>query len=198
MDRLQYAAERRDTYLEWCTAVAAGPASDLDRMEFALISAHCPFDRAVAGWYATRGVDDLEELVLMLEETSVLFARNKAANICYLRDEPRFLAPPYKELRRTLKLPGLGYCKFSFAMCLIDPLRSDVVCLDTHMLQAMLGYKPGVNETQRFYQNLKRYEGLEATVLQEAASLDMPPFAFQWSVWDHQRGYATNHSFLWR
>ena len=101
--------------------------------------------------------------------------------------------------RRGHKLLGLGYCKLSFGLALTAPLTSQVVCLDTHLCQAY-----GVTFSA-IARKLDLYEAVEAQLKMEAESVGLPPFAYQWAVWDYQRGHAyptshepDDHSFLWR
>ena len=48
--RQDYAVTHRQQYLDWCQSVECGPATAMDKLEFAIISAHCRMDKAIAGW----------------------------------------------------------------------------------------------------------------------------------------------------
>ena len=124
----------------------------------------------------------------------------KAGLIMQLRDAVYEVGIPtgdYRHWRRTHKLPGLGYCKLSFGTSLIDPLGTNVVCLDVHVTRA---YWPTAtaSDVRRIYRRLDEYERIETLLLDEAERAEMPPFAYQWAVWDWQRGGADDHAFLWQ
>lgn len=195
--RQTWADTNRSRYTEWLHRVYDSPYSPQDKLEFALVSAHTPMSAAIAGWQATRNVWTIAELTVRLSANSVLAPRKKARWILELRTLRPDIQPDYKDYRREHKLPGLGYCKISFAACLIDPLGSNVLCLDTHMLWAVGCDKPA--SAQR---HLASYEAIESTLCAEAEKLDMPPFAYQWAVWDltravRQGNRPESHSFLW-
>ena len=196
--RLAYADAHFAQYTEWCAQVGDSPYSPRDKLEWAIITAHCPFDKSVAGFLATRNILGLQPLAVALAQSGVMAAGNKAAYITQLRNgdwqTPR---PDYRAHRRSNKLPGLGHCKLSFAACLIDPFGADVVCLDTHMLACYGG------QVAKCYRSLAAYEAVEDEVLAEANVVGMPPFAYQWAIWDWWRCKTKqvspqNHSFLWR
>ena len=203
MDRLEYARANRQRYLDWADGVAQAPYTAVDLFEFAAISAHCPMEKAIAGWRATRAIKGVSEIAEALNSAGVFAPGKKAGYIAEyrrLRPMPSF---PYRAYRRDTKLAGLGYCKLSFACCLIDPLGADVVCLDTHMLQVYMGHRPGDRDVRKCYTCLAHYEYMEDQVLAEAAQVGLPPFAYQWAVWDWKRARVDlklplDHSFLWR
>lgn len=207
MNRLEYAHHNRERYLDWCGQVFHSPYSDLDKLEWAIISAHCQFTKSVAAFQRTRKATDMEEYANELYGVGILAPYNRAAAVFNLRDmlEAGYALPyyEYRNYRRDYKLPGLGYCKLSFACSLIDPFGSDVVCLDTHIIAEYLGRQPTSVEVQRIYARLDRYEIMESMVLAEAANLDLPPFAYQWAVWDYRRARDRHvppqpHDHLWR
>ena len=206
MKRLEYADANRCRYYNYVRNVRESPYTDLDKMEFALISAHTPMDAAINGWLGTRDERlEMDEYANKLNDCGVLASFNKTAYVWGIRALIHQGAP-YPDgttnHRQTVKFPGLGYCKSSFAACLIAPLTSRVVCLDTHMLQVLLGRKPDAQEINRIYRRLDEYEYLESILEVEAYEVDMPLFAYQWAVWDWQRLQTArkpteNHSFLW-
>ncbi|KKL76654.1 hypothetical protein LCGC14_2042770 [marine sediment metagenome] len=208
MDRLEYAHHNRHRYLDWCHELELSPYSAVDKMEWAIISAHCKFSVSLAGFKATRDIEDLQALADALYANGVLAPGNKAAYILDLRDRCLYGETPlpeacYQTYRREYKFRGLGHCKLSFGSCLIDPLGSNVVCLDTHILQVYLGYRPTPREINRIYTKLDEYEDIESFLLAEAEEVDLPPFAYQWAVWDWKRARydllpPSDHSFLWR
>ena len=198
--RMDYANRNFDRYTTWAAAVCDGPYTPRDKLEWAIITAHCPFDKSVAGFLATRAVSGLQNLAEALATAGVMAPGNKAAYITRLRHgDWEYPAADYRDYRQRVKLPGLGHCKLSFAACLIDPFGADVICLDTHML-ACYG---APFSAQRAYANLKLYEEVEDEVLAEANAVGMPPFPYQWAVWDWWRAQTlhrptTDHSFLWQ
>ncbi len=208
MDRLDYAHANRAKYLHWIDEVDKSPYSAVDKMEWAIISAHTQFEPSLNGFKATRGLDGLDEVAQGLFEQGVLAPNNKASYIMDLRErclygETPLPMPDYHEYRRTFKFKGLGHCKLSFGACLVDPYESDIICLDTHILQVFLGYRPDANEVNRIYKNLDLYTSIESEVLSEARDCGLPPFAYQWAVWDWKRAKydhlpPSDHSFLWR
>lgn len=208
MDKLTYAHHNAQRYLDWCGELERSPYDAIDKMEWAIISAHCKFQVSLDGFKVTRGITDLQPLADALFREGVLAPRNKAAYIMDLRDRCLYGNTPlpescYRAYRREFKFKGLGHCKLSFGACLIDPLGSNVVCLDTHILQVYLGYRPKQSEVNGIYRNLARYEAIEARLLDEAQQVGLPPFAYQWAVWDWKRARydlfpPSNHSFLWQ
>jgi len=203
VDRLEYAHANRQRYLGWAGAVAASPLTATARLEFAAISAHTPMRQAIAGWQAVQGIEGVSDMAEALNAAGVIAPGKKAGYIAEYRRLQPMPSYPYREYRRDMKLPGLGYCKLSFACCLIDPFNSDVVCLDTHILQVYMGRRPGELDIRKCYTCLAHYEYIEGQVLAEAAQVGLPPFCFQWAVWDWKRARVDlkpplNHSFLWR
>jgi len=203
VDRLEYAHANRQKYLDWSGGISKSPWTVCDRLEFAIISAHTPMAKAILAWQATRDADGVVNLAELLYANGVVAPYNKAGYIATLRREQPFPWWPYRAYRRDTKIRGLGLCKLSFACCLIDPLNSDVVCLDTHILQVYMGHRPGERDVRKCYTCLAHYEHIEGQVLAEAARVDLPPFAYQWAVWDWKRARVDlkpplDHSFLWR
>jgi len=160
--------------------------------------------KAIAGWRATRDMGlGVVEIAEALNAAGVFAPFNKAGYIAEYRRLQPMPSMPFREYRRDTKLAGLGYCKLSFACCLIDPLNADVVCLDTHILQVYMGHRPSEREVARVYNQLSTYERIEGQLLAEAGQVGLPPFAHQWAVWDWKRARVDHkppldHSFLWR
>lgn len=208
MDRLEYAERNKQRYLDWCAGVESSPFDDIDKLEFAIISAHTLFDKSIDGFLATRNLDNVTDIGNALYNTGVIAPGNKAAYIVGLRDdvlECRIDIPSlsFREYRKSHKIAGLGYCKLSFGCCLINPMESDVVCLDTHILQVYMGRRPTPNEINRHYQTLGLYVGIEDMLIGEAEQIGLPAFAYQWAVWDWKRAKVdhkppSDHSFLWQ
>jgi hypothetical protein len=207
LDRLEYANAKAGQYLEWLQHVDESPWSAYDKIEFAIISAHTKMDNAINGWLASRNWTGLDELADTLYAHGVLAPYHKAAYIStaleQIRDGTPLPRPDFREWRRDYKLSGLGYCKASFAACLVAPFESDIVCLDTHMLQVYFDERPTAKTVASVYRSLPKYEGIENHIRWEAEQVGLPPFAYQWAVWDWKRAKVDhippeNHSFLWR
>ena len=208
VDRLEYAREHRSRYLLWGEQVARSPYSSADKMEFALLSAHTLQEAAIRGFMATRGHYAEDELRYALYRSGVLAAKVKAGRLVRFRREVRHerLALPecstlFPSFRKDVKVEGLGYCKMSFGLALSAPLSSPVVCFDTHLCRAF-----GVKDWS-LYRSLANYERVESLLTQEAQEANLPPFLYQWAVWDYMRWYEPpagvrfapdDHSFLWR
>lgn len=208
MDRLEYADKNRQRYLDWCGGVECSPYDDIDKLEFAIISAHTLFGKSINGFLATRDLDSVVDIGNALYETGVTAPGNKAAWVCQLREdvlECRVDIPSlsFKAYRESHKIDGLGYCKLSFGCCLIAPMESDVVCLDTHILQVYMCRMPSKAEVSRHYAKLAMYESVESQLVTEADTVGLPAFAYQWAVWDWKRARVDckppeDHSFLWQ
>lgn len=203
-----YLREHDYRYLEWCSNVLYSPYTPLDKLEFSIISAHCAMDTAIRGFKNSRDVMGLSALATVLADAGVMAPFNKAGYIDALREalatgEIIYPYPPYQDYRRDNKLPGLGYCKLSFGISLIDPFEATTVCLDTHILQLLLGYRPGSNEMNRIYRRANLYEELEDVIKYIADEAQMPMFLAQWGMWDWKRSKydllpPNDHSFLWK
>ena len=200
---MTYADAHFQQYTDWAGKVKDGPYTDAELLEWAIITAHTGFTQSVEGFLATRGVVSLTELAEALAQAAVINPRNKAAYIIRLRgmiaDGQVLPEPDYQDYRRHVKLPGLGFCKLSFGACLADPFGATIICLDVHMGRE---YRPDL-PIARIWSNLALYESVESEVLDEANAIGMPPFPYQWAVWDytrlvHRHISPTNHSFLWR
>lgn len=200
LDRMDWAYQRRDRYEAWCSELLASPYSTQDKLEFAVLSAHTQFLISIAAFQATRAPQSLQDIAGALDNAGVMNPRQKAVYLTDLRalaPEPTFA---YSEYRAETKLPGLGYCKLSFACCLIDPLRSDVVCIDTHVAKVY------GEDAVRLWRTPSRYEATEERLKAEATEVGLPPFAYQWAVWDWKRLHTAglsgprvnSHSFLWQ
>ena len=203
MERQEYAHANRQRYLDWAGGIADTPCTAGALLEFAIISAHTTMSKAVAGWRAAQEHIDVSDVADALNWAGVIAPYKKAAAVCQIRDEQPMPYYPFADYRREVKLPGLGICKLSFGCCLISPLDSDIVCLDTHILQVYMGRHPTVREVNRIYAHLALYEHVEKTLVSEATEVGLPPFPYQWAVWDWKRARIDykpplNHSFLWQ
>ena len=203
MFRQEYAHQNKAQYEDWTARVADTPYSAVELMELAIISAHTQFEPMVDGFKATRNAETIDEVADCLYREGVIASHNKAAYIMDVRERCIFGDTPlpeadYRDYRREFKFKGLGHAKLSFAACLIDPQGSDIICLDTHMIEVYRGVKGSSNEGRRAISTLARYEAIEDLVLTEAEEVGLTPFAYQWAVWDWKRGTPEPHSFLGR
>ena len=192
-NRMEYAREHKAVYVDYCQRIASSSVSDVRRMEFAILSAHCPFDKAVAAWYGIEGAVTADEISAAIRRAGLGLTKFKTDAIVALRQRTD-VAPTgdCRKWRDTTKVKGLGLSKASFAACLVQPLTSNVVCVDTHMFQCYEGRVPSSKDLMG-----KRYAAVENKILGEAEVVGMPAFAYQWAVWDYQRGTTEIHSFLW-
>ena len=107
--------------------------------------------------------------------------------------DPRCLARQpgeshHEQRLRLVGVPGLALTKASFAVALLDPLRADVACIDTHMQRVYLGYR-GFKSLK-----LREYLGVESKVRGVAQRHRVSTFVAQWAIWDHARGKVTTHA----
>lgn len=82
---------------------------------------------------------------------------------------------------------------------MIAPFESTIICLDTHMYQALKdGEIPtGTSLYGQSKKCIELYLDLEDTLRTEAFEIEVPLFLYQWAVWDLQRGKMETHDFLW-
>lgn len=116
-----------------------------------------------------------------------------------LHRQPDLLVPRQdtKAWRDELtRLPGLGLCKASFAVCLCAPLRSQVVCIDRWVLQGLVGRRMSAQEIHRSFDSEARYLEAESEIRALSHTLCCPPFVVQWAIWDIARGSEESHEFV--
>ena len=182
--RVRYARENAGRYFQWAHRLCSVPARDL--AEFALISVQCYFDRAIAGWQASRGLYG-EALVKALSNARVSFPAVKAQALTHFRLLAYSPQPTRAYRDASIGLyPGLGIAKLSFAICLAYPFTSEVVCVDRHMARAYgaASLTKGV------------YCRVESDIINEAQEAELPPFLYQWAIWDLYRGRPESHAGL--
>jgi hypothetical protein len=200
--RQGYAKQNLDQYETFVENVRESDIPDIRKAEFALLSARADFTKSTVAWQMTDGVDDPNELeAIFLGKTSrgkdstIGLPIMRTANLRLLRNknkEDGTVPIGNREARQSTKFPGLGLPKYSFAACLIEGSKSEIVCLDTHMMQIYTGY-----DGKQMAGSKAMYEQLENHALMEAKQIGMSPFAYQWAVWDHKRGKQEKHDFLW-
>ena len=188
-----YVLEHKNRYLTFLNEVANSPFSPEDKVEFAIISANAPLERCIEGFLATRDRKlSRQELGEKLHMSGVNAPYVKGLYLQAYRDAPIVPEPPYRAFRRDIKIAGLGHCKMSFASCLIDPFNPEVVCIDSNVAKHF-GW-----DAVRLFASLRQYEDAEALLLENAARLEVPPFLYQWAVFDFRRGQMHPHDFLWQ
>jgi hypothetical protein len=194
--RRDYALRNSARYREMATNLRDGPASPTRRLEFAVLSANVAFSRAVGAWDNIRHASTAAEIDGGMLDAGLGLTTIKTPAIMWLRAHPDiYPRPDYRQYRQDIKLPGMMWTKLSFAACLIDPLRSNIICLDTHIMKVYTGLGPQI--TGRWMGGGWRYQRLENRLLFEAREVGLPPFPYQWAVWDYQRGQVEEHKFLW-
>lgn len=202
MDRLEYASANRAQYEDWAGELFHSPYPDEVRVVWAVLSAHQTFDHSVASLAAALAATSMIDCAERLFNVGCLAPANRAGWIWpILQGEVDLPTWSYWEWRRVFKIAGLGYCKLSFACCLIDPFASDVVCLDTHVLRVYgVTDKPAI---ARVYRQLDEYVKIEKLLVEEAVTVGLDPFPYQWAVWCWQRARTQqrppdSHDHLWR
>lgn len=189
-ERLAYAELYSSRYAVWGRRLLRSPYSPLERLEFALLSAHARSELASKAFVATRHLYSEADIASALAGVGLLGSLRRARFMMALRTTP--LAIPHAGNMLTWRaqhprLPGLGHTKLSFGLALISPFDSDVCCLDTHIARE---YGADVRLLQR---SLSDYVRLESRLRGEAYRVDrMPLFLYQWAVWDYvrQRDYG--------
>ena len=89
-------------------------------------------------------------------------------------------------IARLRGIKGLGQAKGPFLACLMEPLNEEVeVCLDVWM-QLGLGFE----HRQRMHVGDFRLG--QALIRSRALSAGLPPFVYQWKMWDELRGEKTD------
>ena len=203
--RMAYVENNIETYYEFLKQVDNSNFSPRDMMEFAAISANTSMSSAIDGFLASRDRGTVEEIGEALLFWGVNAPFMKASYCRGIRELPNNLMPNTLSSFRNQRysnvnqIKGLGYAKYSFAVCPMYPYESDIVCIDTHMYQTIVGKMPNVkNIYGKSKKCIRRYERIESILRGEAERLGVPAFLYQWAVWDMQRGKKERHDFLWQ
>lgn len=189
-----YATDYREIYLAAARRIDPGPdptdARIHARVAFAILSANTGFNAAVKalGYAASVGYR-CEPFVL--GAYNIVPAKGEYLTAMVARNARTFLrlpvwngdVEPWSEYRERLarETPGLGRAKASFVACLLYPMASRVVCLDTHMHAILWG------STNFLKIGRAQYERGEAWVREWATDWNVPAFVAQWLLWDCQR-----------
>ena len=191
---------------------------------FSLVSANTTFAVATAAWEMLMdnwgNWESPEEIVEILKENkccSVNIASHGKKGLILLqslvKDDPGFFFRNPSETHETWAtriadtIPGLGYVKSIFAVCLMEPLKTDLGCPDRHMLRILVPLWESKNGN-----NLESYltqknnssttlpraacKGAITELQQLAAKFQWQPFPLQWALWDEARGCLEDHSAL--
>lgn len=162
-----------------------------DRLAFAIISAHVPFDSAVKGLaYATKYKGQTDPDVILKWQ----MCPSKATYLNLLPlGQPIFAllkgeTEPWLDYRRRLtSVKGLWLAKASFAASLLYPRSADLACIDTWMQKVYLGHTSFVDL------RVSDYLAVEDKVRRLATRHGVCTFLAQWMMWDCARGTPTNH-----
>lgn len=203
--RQKYVLDNLGIYWDFLNEIQFGPFSDRDKMEFAAISANTSMSGAIDGFLATRDKESVTEIADALLFWGVNAPFKKAAYCMGIRECDESLIPNPDvdmQVQREECVPhvkGLGYAKYSFAASLITPFESTIICLDTHMYQALKdGEIPNGNSLYgQSKKCIELYLDLENILRVESFEIEIPLFLYQWAVWDLQRGTKETHDFLW-
>jgi thermostable 8-oxoguanine DNA glycosylase len=196
-----------DKYAGYALDIAHEPTPEVVywRTIFALLSVHTAFEATNAAYLDLREGFDLEWHSLTERLSAVKagqwviqFAGVKATAILAFDREfseapERFTSAETHEAWRDEfdKLWGLARVKASFAVCLIDPTASDVVCIDRHMARLLVDPTRGDS-----YVRMGEYDKAENRIRNLAADYGVSPFVVQWCLWDAQRGHVETHASL--
>jgi hypothetical protein len=78
---------------------------------------------------------------------------------------------------------GLGLVKAPFLTCLLEPLAFDVrVCIDVHMVRFL-----GRKELKHPNKDKVAHRQMQRKLARLAQEVKLPPFVYQWCVWDWKR-----------
>lgn len=83
--------------------------------------------------------------------------------------------------RLVLGLTGLGMAKTSFVIEMLQPLRSRVLCIDTHVLQ-WYGLAVGVKLSQTVYHRIEQHW------IDQCRRRKIPPALARHVIWDSRQG----------
>jgi len=191
---------------------------------FSLASANIPFHKAVQAWQLImsrwgewRSPTEIVDALKQKKCCTVNIASAGKEGIMILQDklknDPAFFFKASNETHtdwaKRIKdtVPGLGYVKATFAVCLMEPFDADIGCPDRHMLRVL------VNDwTSRTGKSLDDYlsqtNGSSSTLPESACKKAISElqrlakeygwkvFPLQWALWDSARGNVEDHSAL--
>lgn len=185
-----YVETHREQYLSFAGAIAPDLASwsDVwDRLAFAILTANTQVAAAVAAFKAARGLLAGEEVSLAglhgITAERERYVRTLPADWRVLAIR-RLRRESWCDYRRRIRgsVEGLGFCKATYAACLLYPLEADVACLDTWMQRTYLG--PGGFRAL----SADAYVELEGRVRRVGRRHGISTAIAQWAIWDWARG----------
>lgn len=192
----RYIRQYRGMYLEMARRIQPDPKNwnhVYSRASFAILSANAQFEDAVAALgYVNRHKGHADPKAIRIY--GMFPAKATYCNAIPVGSDvlawARQSGESYHDHRLRLwkTVDGLGLCKASFLTALLDPLKADVACLDTHMQKVYFGY------TSFKDLSLSAYLSAENKVRRVAQRHEISTFLAQWCIWDHVRGKVTEHS----
>ena len=192
----RYIQTNKARYTQFARAITSNldnPNDVWDRLAFAILSAHAPFDASVqALQYAAscRGHATPHALAqwqgMYPKKAKYLNTLPLGVGIGALLKNGDTWFDYRLRLQATVK--GLGLAKASFAASLLYPLESDLACIDTHMQRVYLG-------TSSFHSlPLRAYLTVEGKVRRLGQETGVNTFLAQWLIWDCARGTVSDHA----
>jgi thermostable 8-oxoguanine DNA glycosylase len=171
------------------------PINDSERFQrylFAFMSVHTSWERNVIGY------NNIKDWWNWINRWDILEQKLIDSRIGLQNNRTRFISsfttkfwsdPSYYEKgqsetwpmfrnRLVNEIKGLGLAKTSFALEMIYPIESKVVCLDTHLFQAY-----GLDQTK----NKRMYGQLEDHWVSNSNRKDLPPYIARCIYWDRKQ-----------
>lgn len=171
------------------------PINDSERFQrylFAFMSVHTTWERNVIGY------NSIKDWWTWINRWEILEKKITDSRVGMQNNRTRFISdftikfwsnPSYYEKgenenwntfrnRLVKEIKGLGMAKTSFALEMVYPIESKVVCLDTHLFQAY-----GLDQTK----NRKMYGQLEDHWVYNSKIKDLPPYIARCIYWDRKQ-----------
>jgi len=170
------------------------------RWLFAYASVHSTWRMNCKLYYALRDlawIHDFDELKRRIIDVRAGLHNNRAEWIhefteYYWQHPDWFLKTKFESwsqyrLRMQNKAKGIGQAKSAFMVELIYPLRTQVICVDTHILQ-LYGYTAKhINERGIRKSDM---DAIESHWAIQCAKVRVPPVIARWTYWDNKQGQA--------
>lgn len=165
-------------------------ADELRRWLFAYCSIHTNWQGNVRGYLAVKDwTGDHSDLLARLTASRVGLQNMRARFIMLFRDlfysQPALFEGEQRD-EIAEKAKGLGLAKTSFALNMIRPLESRVICLDVHMLR-LYGEE---NLNYKTKSGVKAYRRIERDWVQRCG--DVPPYLAHAIYWDRVHKQVTS------
>jgi hypothetical protein len=181
----------------WSSIIPATPVEILRRWLFAYCSVHTTWECNVRAYRALAALplESLQDISLVesaLRPTGCGLWRTRSLGVVSLlrllaidpllgrrcRGE-KSLVP--KRDRLVTQLFGLGMAKTAFVLEMLDPLRADVVCIDTHVLQWY-----GLAGDSKL--SVATYHAIETHWVACCRARKIPPAIARHVIWDRRQG----------